>query len=245
MVAHAVNRQVRDRRVARPEKPRPAGRRRQVPRSPEARALRLQIHPRCHRLHPGPGERRRRALITISSGACQIPRSPQCSPLGSPLLAGRAVAARGLRQREGESDERVAGTVTLIIDGDAVIVVDPGMVAYREGLLAARPPAARPRGRDRRGVQPPPSRSHGQRRAVPRGPHPRPLGHRTSGDRWVDRAPTALDWRPRSACCAPRPHRRGHLHRGATPKASSLHPRLVGTRERPRRRTPSALTRMR
>jgi glyoxylase-like metal-dependent hydrolase (beta-lactamase superfamily II) len=31
----------------------------------------------------------------------------------------------------------VAGTVTLIMDGDAVIVVDPGMVASRDALLAA------------------------------------------------------------------------------------------------------------
>ena len=36
-----------------------------------------------------------------------------------------------------DDDERVAGTVTLIADGDAVIVVDPGMVASREALLAA------------------------------------------------------------------------------------------------------------
>jgi len=37
-----------------------------------------------------------------------------------------------------DGDEgRVAGTVTLIIDGNAVIVVDPGMVASREALLAA------------------------------------------------------------------------------------------------------------
>jgi glyoxylase-like metal-dependent hydrolase (beta-lactamase superfamily II) len=34
-------------------------------------------------------------------------------------------------------DERVSGTVTLIIDSGAVIVVDPGMVASREALLAA------------------------------------------------------------------------------------------------------------
>jgi glyoxylase-like metal-dependent hydrolase (beta-lactamase superfamily II) len=34
-------------------------------------------------------------------------------------------------------DERVAGTVTLITDGDAVIIVDPGMVASRDALLAA------------------------------------------------------------------------------------------------------------
>jgi glyoxylase-like metal-dependent hydrolase (beta-lactamase superfamily II) len=33
--------------------------------------------------------------------------------------------------------ERVSGTVTLILDGDAVIVVDPGMVADRDALLAA------------------------------------------------------------------------------------------------------------
>ena len=38
--------------------------------------------------------------------------------------------------RDGD-DERVAGTVTLIMDGDAVIVVDPGMVACRDALLAA------------------------------------------------------------------------------------------------------------
>jgi len=34
-------------------------------------------------------------------------------------------------------DERVSGTVTLIIDSGAVIVVDPGMVASREALLAS------------------------------------------------------------------------------------------------------------
>ena len=34
-------------------------------------------------------------------------------------------------------DERVSGTVTLILDGGAVIVVDPGMVADRGALVAA------------------------------------------------------------------------------------------------------------
>jgi glyoxylase-like metal-dependent hydrolase (beta-lactamase superfamily II) len=34
-------------------------------------------------------------------------------------------------------DERVSGTVTLIIDAGAVIIVDPGMVASREALIAA------------------------------------------------------------------------------------------------------------
>ena len=37
----------------------------------------------------------------------------------------------------GGDDSRVSGTVTLIMDGDAVIVVDPGMVADRDALLAA------------------------------------------------------------------------------------------------------------
>jgi glyoxylase-like metal-dependent hydrolase (beta-lactamase superfamily II) len=45
------------------------------------------------------------------------------------------VLHEGYVGRDGD-DERVAGTVTLIIDGDAVIVVDPGMVASREVLLA-------------------------------------------------------------------------------------------------------------
>jgi glyoxylase-like metal-dependent hydrolase (beta-lactamase superfamily II) len=46
------------------------------------------------------------------------------------------VLHEGYVGRDGD-DERVAGTVTLIMDGAAVIVVDPGMVASREALLAA------------------------------------------------------------------------------------------------------------
>ena len=34
-------------------------------------------------------------------------------------------------------DERVSGTVTLIVEAGSVIIVDPGMVASREALLAA------------------------------------------------------------------------------------------------------------
>jgi glyoxylase-like metal-dependent hydrolase (beta-lactamase superfamily II) len=37
---------------------------------------------------------------------------------------------------EGYADERVAGTVSLIRDGEAIIVVDPGMVAHRDVILA-------------------------------------------------------------------------------------------------------------
>lgn len=39
--------------------------------------------------------------------------------------------------READDGEHVGSTITLITDGDAVIVVDPGMVASREELLAA------------------------------------------------------------------------------------------------------------
>ena len=46
------------------------------------------------------------------------------------------VLHEGYVGRRGD-DGRVAGTVTLILDGDAVIVVDPGMVASRDDLLVA------------------------------------------------------------------------------------------------------------
>lgn len=54
----------------------------------------------------------------------------------------RAAVARVHVLREGyvrEEDEgdRVGSTVTLILDSDRVIVVDPGMVAHRDALLAA------------------------------------------------------------------------------------------------------------
>jgi glyoxylase-like metal-dependent hydrolase (beta-lactamase superfamily II) len=39
--------------------------------------------------------------------------------------------------REDDSGERVGSTVTLIVDGDVTVVVDPGMVSSRADLLAA------------------------------------------------------------------------------------------------------------
>ena len=36
---------------------------------------------------------------------------------------------------EGYADERVASTVVLVRDGDAVMVIDPGMVAHRGAIL--------------------------------------------------------------------------------------------------------------
>jgi glyoxylase-like metal-dependent hydrolase (beta-lactamase superfamily II) len=58
---------------------------------------------------------------------------PNIVPGGS---ASVYVLHEGYVGRDGDA-ERVAGTVTLIVDGDAVIVVDPGMVASRDALLAA------------------------------------------------------------------------------------------------------------
>jgi glyoxylase-like metal-dependent hydrolase (beta-lactamase superfamily II) len=62
------------------------------------------------------------------------------------LVPGRQIPATGNAQvhvvhagyvTEAADCEHVAGTVTLILDGEAVIVVDPGMVASRDALLAA------------------------------------------------------------------------------------------------------------
>jgi glyoxylase-like metal-dependent hydrolase (beta-lactamase superfamily II) len=58
---------------------------------------------------------------------------PAFAPGGS---ASVHVLNEGYVGRDGDG-ERVAGTVTLVRDGDAVIVVDPGMVASRDRLLAA------------------------------------------------------------------------------------------------------------
>ena len=60
------------------------------------------------------------------------------------------VLHEGYVGRDGD-DERVAGTITLILDGDAVIAVNPGMVASRPDQDTPRWPAvplrrATPRG---------------------------------------------------------------------------------------------------
>src|SRR5258708_7177400 len=39
--------------------------------------------------------------------------------------------------REDDDGEHIGGAITLIQDGNAVIIVDPGMIASRDGLLAA------------------------------------------------------------------------------------------------------------
>ena len=68
----------------------------------------------------------------------------------------------------GYTGERTASTVVLVRDGDALIVVDPGMVARRSLILD--PLAAlgvAPDGRHPRLPEPPPPRPHDERRAVP------------------------------------------------------------------------------
>jgi glyoxylase-like metal-dependent hydrolase (beta-lactamase superfamily II) len=59
--------------------------------------------------------------------------SPQIPATGSAQVH---VLHNGYAGLDGDGG-RVSGTVTLILDGDAVIVVDPGMVADRDALLAA------------------------------------------------------------------------------------------------------------
>src|SRR6266567_1117255 len=77
-------------------------------------------------------------------GATTMRREPRVGRVGSVAdvkiapggSASVFVLHEGYAGRDGD-DSRVAGTVTLILDGDAVIVVDPGMVASRDDLLAA------------------------------------------------------------------------------------------------------------
>lgn len=58
--------------------------------------------------------------------------------------AGGTAQVHVLHEGYARDDDRVGSTVTLILDGDRVIIVDPGMVAHRDRLLAelnARGPA--------------------------------------------------------------------------------------------------------
>jgi len=59
---------------------------------------------------------------------------------GTPLPAAGQAAVHILHEgyaREEAAGDRVGSTITLIMDGDRVIVVDPGMVADRDALVAA------------------------------------------------------------------------------------------------------------
>lgn len=84
-------------------------------------------------------------------------------------------------------DERVSGTVTLIVDGAAVIVVDPGMVASRDSLLAA----LASRGQEAESVTDVVFSHHHPDHTVNAALFPRARIHDHwaiyDGDRWIDR----------------------------------------------------------
>ncbi len=110
-------------------------------------------------------------------------------------------------------DERVSGTVTLIIDGDAVIVVDPGMVADRGALLAALA-AHGPRPEDVTDVV---FSHHHPDHTVNAALFPNAKIHDHwavyEGDRWLDRDADGAVLAPvRAAAAHPGAHQRGHLH---------------------------------
>jgi len=80
----------------------------------------------------------------------QLPSSNSFNPVFWPVMSGsmsdsgfpatgaaRVHVLQAGYAREAGSAEHVGSTVTLILDGDAVIVVDPGMVPDRDELLAA------------------------------------------------------------------------------------------------------------
>jgi glyoxylase-like metal-dependent hydrolase (beta-lactamase superfamily II) len=61
-------------------------------------------------------------------------------PDDSALPAGQSARVHVLHDgyvRSGDDGEHVGGTVTLIVDGGAVVIVDPGMVSSRPDLLTA------------------------------------------------------------------------------------------------------------
>jgi glyoxylase-like metal-dependent hydrolase (beta-lactamase superfamily II) len=65
---------------------------------------------------------------------------PDNDPFHAPIPATGTARVHILQDgyaREEDDGEHVGSTVTLIVDGDAVVVVDPGMVASRAALLDA------------------------------------------------------------------------------------------------------------
>jgi glyoxylase-like metal-dependent hydrolase (beta-lactamase superfamily II) len=146
------------------------------------------------------------------------------------------VLHEGYAGRDGD-DERVAGTVTLIIDGDAVIVVDPGMVASRPALLAALS-AHGPQAGDVTDVV---FSHHHPDHTVNAALFPEARIHDHwaiyAGDRWLDRDAGGAHLGPsvRPAAAHARAYRRGHFHdRVHAGRSVRVHARVVG-RERSRR----------
>ena len=125
------------------------------------------------------------------------------------------VLHEGYVGRDGD-DERVAGTVTLIVDGDAVIVVDPGMVASREALLAALA-AHGPQAGDVTDVV---FSHHHPDHTVNAALFPTARIHDHwavyVGDRWIDRDANGAELGRPSGCCA---------RRGTPPRTCRMHAR--------------------
>jgi hypothetical protein len=99
---------------------------------------------------------------------------PGIDPLPDPIPATGTARVHILQDgyvREEDDGEHVESKITLIVDGDVVVVVDPGMVASREALLAALAALVLPRARLRalggfalQGERRQSPRRHGQRR---------------------------------------------------------------------------------
>jgi len=138
--------------------------------------------------------------------------------------------------RDGD-DERVAGTVTLIIDGTAVIVVDPGMVASRAALLAALAGHG-PQATDVTDVV---FSHHHPDHTVNAALFPAARIHDHwavyEGDRWIDRDADGAELAPAVRLLRTPGHTAQDLHGGVHPgRRLRLHPRVV-VRRRPRRRS--------
>ena len=96
---------------------------------------------------PGLGGRHHRPRIPRRGPRLQA--AAQSRRESRPLMAGTAqvfVLHEGYAREEDDAD-RVGSTVTLIVDGGRVIVVDPGMVSGRDALLGALAARGRPRPR--------------------------------------------------------------------------------------------------
>ena len=128
----------------------------------------------------------------------------------------------------GDDGERVSGTVTLIRDGNAVIIVDPGMVADRDALLAALE-AHGPAPQDVTDVVFSHRRpDHTVNAALFRNARIHDHWAVYQGDRWLDRDAHGAQLGPSVRFCGHRGTPRGHLHGRVRPQRGlRLHPRLV------------------
>jgi hypothetical protein len=144
--------------------------------------------------------------------------------------------------REEDGADRVGSTVTLIVDGGRVIVVDPGLVSGRDTLLAAL--AAQ--GPDPAGVTDVVFSHHHPDHTVNAALFPRAVIHdhwaSYDRDRWISREPGDFALSASVRLIATPGHARGHHHaRRHAGRRVRVHARLVGPGRpgrRPARRGP-------